>query len=175
MPATGTTRGRLRAVRWTTLCCIATLVSLGAVAPAAVSHFLSNDSVDGREIRYEDYTVFDDARIWARDRWNALGRVKVAPDAWNTVTDLEIGDYRDSGTTTVGYWQPRTGADALKFNRHHLDGYSTGRRRNVSLHELGHAHGLAHSYCTTQVMCYHVNDNQSPQSHDRSDYYTRWP
>ena len=38
---------------------------------AAQAHFLGKDSVDGREIRYNDSTVNDDARNWAISSWNA--------------------------------------------------------------------------------------------------------
>ena len=154
--------------------CVAALTLL--VAPAASAHYLSEDSVDGNEIRYEDSTQWDDSRTWAIARWNELpGGVSISPDdAW-VVADLQISDY-SANDGYCGFWDGNTGADDIKLNNYYYNGYSTGQRRACTLHEFGHAHRLAHSY-STQVMdpCPVCSTYYTyPQSHDKSDYHAIW-
>jgi hypothetical protein len=144
----------------------------------AGAHFLSEDSVDGREIRYEDYTKWDDSRTWGEARWEALpDGVTIAPDSAGTIADLEIRDY-NANDGRCGYWDGRTGADLMALNDRVYNNYSTTNRRACTLHEWGHAHRLAHSY-DNQVMddcpvsaCGSVYTY--PQSHDTADYNQIW-
>jgi hypothetical protein len=153
---------------------------IGLLAPPAHAHFLGNDSVDGSEIRYQDNTQWNDALNHAIGSWEGLtGGVNIAPDAWNTVNDLDIGDYTNTSDGRCGFWQPRTGEDYLRLNGRYFNPYSTSDRRACMTHEWGHAHGLAHSY-TDQVMdaCPSSWCNSpaptTPQDHDRADYYYLW-
>ena len=157
---------------------VANLITLSIVMTGlAHAHFLGYSSVDGREIRYTDSTVFDSPRNYAIGQWNAEGRVDIEPDAWNTVNDINWRDARRSDVTWAGLYTYRGGTaqeDYITFNRHYVDGYSTARRNNVALHELGHALGLAHSF-SGQVMYSYVSTITTVQSHDRSDYRSLWP
>ena len=154
----------------------AALLSAGVMSGASSAHYLSEDSVDGREIRYEDYTQWDDSRTWAIARWNDMpDGVNVAPDNAGSIADLEVRDY-NANDGLCGYWDGRTGADLLALNSRYYSGASTHNRRACTLHEFGHAHRLAHSY-STEVMdpcpvC--VTAYTSPQSHDRADYNGIW-
>lgn len=153
------------------------LGGLGALP--AYAHFLGYDSVDNGEIRYEDYTQWNDALNHNIAAWeNLSGGVSIAPDSAFTNADLEVRDYRnDDGR--CGYYTTRSGADLINLNLRFFDGYSTTNRRACMTHEWGHAHGLAHSY-TSQVMdsCPVSTCNSTvpttPQFHDREDYYYLW-
>ncbi len=62
------------------------LFILSTLASSASAHYISGDSVDNGEIRFNDQTQWDDARVWAKDRWNDLaGGVLVAPDTATTL------------------------------------------------------------------------------------------
>lgn len=174
MTRTSDSRGRHRAL-------VAGFVMLatGAAAGPAYAHFLGNDSVDGREIRYEDYSRWDDAHNVGMAGWeNLAGGVNIAPDSWSTVTDLEYRDYSSSSDGYCGYWTGRTGADLIALNNHYYNGATTTNRRACAIHEWGHAHGLAHSYSDQVMHSCPVSSCGStytvPQSHDRSDYNYLW-
>ena len=152
----------------------------GAVAvPSAHAHYLSSDSVDGREVRYEDSSKWDDARRWSIYRWRELGRLTIEFDTASTITDLTFGDYyADDGR--CGFWDARTGSDVIRYNDRFFNRYSDTDRRACATHELGHAVRLAHSY-STQVMdscpvsgCNSGGVYTYPQAHDKNDFYGIW-
>jgi hypothetical protein len=164
------------------------LVALGVTAAAllgswllmtstARAHFLSEDSVDGREVRYEDSTKWDDARTWSIYRWRELGRLTIEFDTASTITDLTFGDYyADDGR--CGFWDGRTGSDVARYNDRFFNGYSTTDRRACATHEMGHAVRLAHSYSSQVMDSCPVSGCGSvytyPQSHDRADFFQIW-
>ena len=153
-------------------------ICAGVVAGSAGAHFLGRDSVDGREIRYEDSTKWNDSLTWSIARWEELsGGVSIAPDSAWVIADLNVGDYyADDGR--CGYWGSRTGADHLRLNDRFFNGYGTTNRRACHLHEWGHAHGLDHSYSDQAMDDCPVSACGSvytyPQYHDKSDYRSLW-
>lgn len=134
------------------------------------------DSVDSSrapsEIRWDEESRYDDAILHANAVWNALGRVKIAPDKWNTVKDLEWKDTHRCDVTWVGEWVWNPGADNIYMNTCKL---SNADPKAVASHELGHALGLDHSFAS-QLMgpVTGTCDCITPQDHDMADYYDRW-
>lgn len=159
-----------------------TALAVGAltvsVPGVAYAHFLGNDSVDDMEIRYQDASRWDDSHNNAMSQWEGLsGGVNILPDSSTTINDLQLSDY-SANDGLCGYWQPSFGEDDLRLNNDYYNGASTTNRRACTLHEWGHAHGLAHSYNDQAMDDCPVSAcgsaYTSPQSHDRSDYYYLW-
>jgi hypothetical protein len=143
-------------------------------AGSASAHWLGYDSVVNNKIDYKDSTIYDDARGWARDRWNAAGDVQISLDTSLLVTtDVEFMDLNAPAASWAGLYDNEAGDDDIVFNSAYMSGYSTGQRRHVALHELGHALGLGHSY-TGQIMQEYVGSIQYVQDHDQFSYDYLW-
>jgi hypothetical protein len=172
-----------KARRWLVAAFVA-VAALGATAPAQ-AHFSGYDSVDDCEIRDEDGTSFDAERIYARDAWEALKNtmltgyynwdncVNIASDTWRTWSDLDWKDANRSDVSWAGLYENEPGADDIHLNRYYMQYYNDCTRKNVAMHELGHAHGLAHSF-SGQVMYKYVSSVCTLQYEDKSDYHALW-
>lgn len=157
------------------LAAVVAMLLLVGPPQAAYAHFTGRNAVDAGEIRYDDHTQWDDARLHGHAAWNALGNVDMWPDGWWTYTDLDIQDYSENDGL-CGFYSNEPGADDVNLNNNYFNGYSTGQRRGCMTHEFGHAYGLDHSYadqvmdscpvCTT-VYTY-------PQDHDKADWKQLW-
>ncbi len=161
-------------------------VIVGTITTGVVhAHWLGYDSVDGCEIRWEDETKYDSARIAAQDAWEALKGdddcVDLEPDAWHTVADLEWRDVDLSNVDWVGQYDAGPGADHINLNVHYMDqsDWTACGDENVTMHELGHALGLAHWNTTVQVMRRFIHPGPGGftcalGNHDISDYEHLW-
>ena len=166
------------------------LISVLIVAVVAVAmilgtgvvhaHFLGYDSVDDCEIRWEDETQYDTARIAAQDAWESLmgsdDCVDLEPDAWYTIADLEWLDVDLSNVIWAGLYEPETRADHLKMNSHYMDTYNQCGQNNVAMHELGHAHGIQHWTTNANVMRHLTAQPYicALGAHDIDDYSYLW-
>lgn len=154
-----------------------TLVAAGMLlsSTAAYAHFLGYSAVDSGEIRWGSSSVFSTAISHANSQWDALGSINIAADTASTYEDVTYMDVRRSDVTWDGRYSNSAGSDEIEFNRHFMDGYTSTKQKAVATHELGHALGLAHSY-SDQIMyyCSTCSGYTTPQSHDRSDYYSLW-
>lgn len=82
----------------------------------------------------------------------------------------------------AGYWYNKN-PDVIALSRFWMNQFSQASQNGLVAHEFGHALGLAHNFGDdTQLMdpdpVKNTGDNPRvvrPQSHDRSDYYSRWP
>lgn len=161
---------------------VALLVMLLGVSFAS-THSLGHDSTDLGEIRWEEYTRYDAEHRFGINAWNALGNVTIQRS--QSDANLEFRDYQDCGDGVLGLWMPRSGADLITFNVCEMNKIGTFDRRGTAVHEVGHALGLAHPsgsrkskyWCKNSVMYYSSckSSPNTPQAHDRSDYYSLWP
>ncbi|MEU7295535.1 matrixin family metalloprotease [Streptomyces exfoliatus] len=152
-----------------------------AVGPAPCvrgeSEARGDSSVDGKELRWEDDSKYNDPLKWAHKVWS-LGLVKIAPDGAGSVNDLEWRDY-SKADGHAGYWQGKPGVDYIYLNSYYLDGRYKDRasRRHVAVHELGHALGMCHKPDTwASVMWTKVVDNPptEPTHRDEANYRKLW-
>ena len=111
-------------------------------------YFTGTDAVDGFEIRWEDETQYDTAREHAQDEWHSLRGdddcVEILEDEWNTISDLEWLDIDDDSVIWAGKYFQVWGADHIKLNEYYMDQYGDCAKKNVTMHEMGHALGLEH-------------------------------
>ncbi|WP_424213442.1 matrixin family metalloprotease [Streptomyces sp. BI20] len=162
----------------------AATAAITAAPSASAADSRGRSSVDAGEIRWEDGTRFDDARKWAAGVWyNSeydLRRINIAPDSWNTITDLEWRDETRGDVAWVAQWRGRVGADHLVMNRAFLDDGrkfgSTAWRRRAAAHEMGHALGLDHKANGTLMATtlQGTPGNGRPTSVDRTAYHRLW-
>jgi len=170
------------------------LLMLGAVAPpSAPAHDQGRDSVDCTipfdcEIRWEDYSRFDNTRRYGIAQWNRLARVDIVPDVPLTVADLEFIDYSKCDVAWDGFWSPRRGADVIAFNPCTVRSrkfYDPPDPRAVAVHELGHALRLAHPpsggtlsryWRARSIMfcCPRCGPTSTYHAHDIRDYRATW-
>ena len=153
------------------------LAAIGTARPIQ-AHFQWYDSVDDCEIRYEDETQYDTARITGERKWEDLkgsdNCVNIAPDNNDTSTDLVLKDVNKPGATWAGYynWWP-VAKDRIRFNEHYMNSYGSCSKAFVAIHEWGHAQRLDHSVSpnimqpTAQNLC-QLGD------HDKADYREQW-
>jgi hypothetical protein len=146
-------------------------------AGPASAHWLGYDSVVSNKIDYQDNTVYDDARGWARDQWNNSGDVDIQLDGALTTNDVEFYDQDLSWVSWVAVYYNEAGDDDIVFNRHYMDTYTTTQRRWVAMHEVGNALGLATSF-DGQIMQAYVPSAQDAfqyvQPHDQYSYDVLW-
>lgn len=173
---------------------LSALLLVSAWVPAAQAHNLGADSVDCTipfdcEIRWEDYTRYDDARQFGIGQWNALGRIDIAPDGPLTITDVEFIDWSDCGVTWDGFWDPRGASDAIGLNPCNVTSTRFPNQdppdpRAVMVHELGHGLRLAHPsgdnvsahWEANSIMytCARCTPTSTYHDHDIGDYRTQW-
>lgn len=162
-----------------TLFALAVLVWVGTAA-ATQAHFLSYNAVDDCEIRYDDYTTYDTERVWAQNKWEARQNehdcVDIEPDTAITASDLKWENWDGHQNMWAGYyfWSP-TGRDTIYLNEWWMDHFGSGscKAKFVAMQELGHAHGLNHSY-SGNVMNPTVLNQCTLGTHDKADYEEKW-
>lgn len=156
---------------------LALLLSAPFMLPSRASaHFLGCSSVEGGDIHWQSSTIFTTARNHAVAQWDGLGSVNIAPDTIWTAAETKFIDFNQSDTTVVGLYTDRdcgNGDDRIRLNRFWMDRLSDAQRRNVALHELGHALGLGHSF-SGNVMNPFVTSQTTLGTHDIEDYWALW-
>lgn len=131
-------------------------------------------SVDNGEIRYQNNATIPEINA-AISSWNAVGKIQIRPDGATTINDLNFYDANRSDVPWSGLWTPRTGEDTIHINRYYTNAYSSGKRKGVVAHEVGHALRLGHFNNTAALMhCEDTRTVYAPASADKTRYYAIW-
>ncbi|MER5737292.1 hypothetical protein ABT117_16645 [Streptomyces sp. NPDC002262] len=138
-------------------------------------------AVDGREIRWTEASRYDALRSHAIAEWNRFRKIDIAPDSAITVNDLEFRDYYSKSDRAAGKYE-RHGdtaqTDFIFLNRYWLDEVFKDKddyRKNVVIHELGHALGLCHKAdSVNSALHVATNDKSAPTAVDKANYLKLW-
>ena len=158
-----------------TVCALVTVVA--TAGPAMAGHLTGYDSVDDREIRYENRTKYDKTFAHARAEWNAVGSVDSKGDTATTIADLEIKDVKNSTASWPGRYTNRPGRiDLIELETTYMDSTTAAKMKNVMIHEMGHALGLDdHSSASWDAIMYEtVRGWTTVHDHDEADYGKLW-
>ncbi|MGG0185120.1 matrixin family metalloprotease [Bacillus rhizoplanae] len=135
------------------------------------AHFLGYDSVDSfNDVDWGSSTKWTTERNYAHYKWAASSPVDFYADTAYSNKDLHYYDSSRSDVTWAGLYD-YNGAytDYIYFNNYYMNRFDPYQRRNVAIHEVGHALGLAHNSYTSSVMYPYVTRNVNLSSHDISD------
>lgn len=127
---------------------------------------LSWDLVDsGKHMDYTDntaYTITTGIAVW-----NTYKSGVIRVDAWNTINDVTYSDVDNLGTDIVGQTSSN---GTIKFARDYMDYLTSTQRKNVVIHETGHALRLGHRDEDDSVMLPYVTTITTLSQGDKNNY-----
>lgn len=135
-------------------------------ASAATAKTLSWDLVDsGKHLDWDSNTAYKSHVTAASNIWNLQKPGIIRPDTATRVQDVFVSDYYER-SNTAGVTSSR---GTIKLNKYRMAGYAHAKRRNVVLHEIGHALGLAHNK-KGDIMYANVSNTSIVSANDKASY-----
>lgn len=148
------------------LCLVLTLSMLSICAFSTTTAILSWHLVDsGKHLDWSGSTAYLSQFNAAVTTWNNYKSGVIRKDSWNTINDVTISDF--SEVSSVAGVTSSNGT--IKFNKYVMNDLSSDKRKNVCIHELGHALGLAHNL-NGDVMYTYVSSVISLSANDKASY-----
>jgi hypothetical protein len=140
---------------------------------AATTSILDWHLVDsGKHLDWSGSTAYQDQFDSSVKVWNNYKSGVIRKDSLATINDVTISDYYEK-SSTAGV---TSHSGTIKFNTYKMEDYSTTKRKNVCIHELGHALGLEHNQ-QGDVMYAYVSTVTSLSANDKASYdksYSRY-
>lgn len=94
---------------------------------------------------------------------------------------MRVQEYSDCSISSVGVYSTGPNPDTISLNVCNMEKYTTYQRAGTVTHEFGHALDFGHnlrkdSGVNDSIMytCSACTGYNTPQAHDRNDYYYRW-
>lgn len=97
--------------------------------------------------------------------WNNYKAGIIRQDTASTIQDLRIYDYYE----VSNYAALASSGGTIRFNSYHMSGYTSTKRKNVAIHELGHVLGLAHNQ-SNDIMYSQVSSIVTLSINDKASY-----
>ncbi|WP_040400263.1 matrixin family metalloprotease [Heyndrickxia acidiproducens] len=133
---------------------------------SAAAKLLSWDLVDsGKHMDWDGGTKYQSYFNSGVSVWNGYKKGVIRKDTATRVQDVKISDYTVK-SSTAGV---TSSAGTIKFNKYTMDKLSGTKKKNVAIHELGHALGLAHN-TLKDVMYKYVSTKTKLSSNDKASY-----
>ncbi|MCD8328361.1 MAG: matrixin family metalloprotease [Ruminococcus sp.] len=121
----------------------------------------------GGHLDWDGSTTYIDFYKQAVKVWNNYKSGVICEDTVWTIEDVKISDCYDDNTTTAATTSGNT--DTIKFNTYIMNKLGGDQIRNVCIHELGHALGLAHN-TSSDVMYKYVTTINKLSANDKASY-----
>lgn len=157
---------------------------VAGLTPAAQAHYNGNDAVTYNGPNHAlcalDQTRYNGVFNHMKAAWhNPTYGVRIVRDGidGNCSPEVRVSDFYCT-YCIAAYYNPNHTPPGIRLNVAVFDNLPVWKRKALGAHEMGHAMGLAHSYCS-QLMasagsCSSYPYLRWPNSHDGKDYCNLW-
>ena len=156
----------MRRVVVSIILCITFVITLCNTESYAGTKVISWDLVDvGKHMDWDGTTKYKSYFVSATKVWNGYKKGVIRKDNISRWQDVVISDYYEvSNTAGITYID-----GLIRFNTYNMDKLNSKEKKNVCIHELGHALGLAHN-TSKDVMFAYVTERTKISKNDKKSY-----
>ena len=97
--------------------------------------------------------------------WNDYKSGVIREDSFFVIEDVFVSDYNEV-SNTAGV---TSSSGTIKYNDFQMNMLTSSERKNVSIHEIGHALGLDHN-TSSDVMYKYVSSKTTLSTNDKASY-----
>ena len=143
-------------------------LSFATVTNAATVTLNSWDLVDsGGHLDWDGESNYEYVFKDAAKKYNDYKKGVIRKDRWNTIEDVEIGDYYDEDSNEFAY---TTRNGKIRFNQYNMDGASEKSNLKSAMFVIGAALGLGKTNNKNDVMYKYNSEKTSLSGNDKASY-----